>query len=397
MPLGNRIFKSMLPFLLTSIYELWDSPSLQNKYVMSPENVWNAYPAPSVVVSLDGTGNFTSVQDAVDYVSSTSTTTHAVIDILPGTYSKRHREKVLIPKSKVSIMLRGSNPLNTIITYDDYAAKELANGYVLGTLWSCSVCVEANNFVAFNITFQNSAPPPPPLSIVTANGPMAVALRISGTMAAFYSCRFIGWQDTLYDHKGLHYFRDCYIEGNVDFVFGDATSVYEVTSLLIKCPVLHSGCLTMPSPAGMEWSEKGWYDWGDASRHNTTFFAMAQPFLSYSFIDACQWLGPLPQGAGNLTYQLGYRVWFDQVPPAPTFPYTCNSETPPTPPEPVVQPPSTAPNGSPVPPSPPPPVTVSGSVLLPPSLATLLRGYPPPPLQPQQRASSSLASPAPAG
>ncbi|CAI5498959.1 unnamed protein product, partial [Closterium sp. Naga37s-1] len=106
MPLENRTLESMLTFLLvlfgaclahgakTSIYELLDSPLLQNKYVMSPENVWNAYPAASVVVSTDGTGNFTSVQDAVDYVSSTGTTSHAVIDILPGTY----RDAFSMPK-----------------------------------------------------------------------------------------------------------------------------------------------------------------------------------------------------------------------------------------------------------------------------------------------------------
>ncbi|GJP67602.1 hypothetical protein CLOP_g24405 [Closterium sp. NIES-67] len=300
----------------TSIYKLWDSPLLENKYVMSAENVWKAYPAASVVVSADGCGNFTSVQDAVDYVSSMDTKMHTVIDILPGTY----REKVLIPKSKVSIMLRGSNPLETIISYDDYAARELSNGYVLGTLWSCSVCVEANNFVAVNITFQNSAPPPPPFSNETAEGPMAVALRISGTMAAFYSCRFIGWQDTLYDHKGLHYFRDCYIEGNVDFVFGDATSTYEgcvfyakarkhggaVTAQYRRSTAKRSGFVFLrsiitgngrvylgrawgnASRAVYAWSfinnivqKGGWYDWGDASRHATTFFAMvrADPFF----------------------------------------------------------------------------------------------------------------------
>ncbi|CAI5498960.1 unnamed protein product, partial [Closterium sp. Naga37s-1] len=62
----------------------------------------------------------------------------------------------------------------------------------------------------------------------------------------------------------------------------------------------------------------GWVPWSHVL--NTS---QAQPFISYSFIDACQWLGPLPQGAGNLTHQLGYRVKFDQVPPAPTYPYTC--------------------------------------------------------------------------
>lgn len=61
-------------------------------------------------------------------------------------------------------------------------------------------------------------------------GEQAVALRISGTKAAFYNCSFVGSQDTLYDHKGLHYFNNCFIQGSVDFIFGYGRSLYEVGS-----------------------------------------------------------------------------------------------------------------------------------------------------------------------
>lgn len=61
-----------------------------------------------------------------------------------------------------------------------------------------------------------------------------VALRISGTKAAFHNCSFYGDQDTLYDHKGLHYFNNCYIQGSVDFIFGYGRSFYEVRCKLIK-------------------------------------------------------------------------------------------------------------------------------------------------------------------
>jgi pectinesterase len=56
----------------------------------------------------------------------------------------------------------------------------------------------------------------------------AVALRVTGTKAAFYNCSFYGVQDTLYDHKGLHYFKNCFIQGSVDFIFGYGRSLYEV-------------------------------------------------------------------------------------------------------------------------------------------------------------------------
>jgi pectinesterase len=59
----------------------------------------------------------------------------------------------------------------------------------------------------------------------------AVAVRITSDMAAFYSCAILGYQDTLYDHNGRHYFKDCFIQGSIDFIFGDGLSMYKVSSL----------------------------------------------------------------------------------------------------------------------------------------------------------------------
>ncbi|GAB4848496.1 Probable pectinesterase 53 [Ancistrocladus abbreviatus] len=55
----------------------------------------------------------------------------------------------------------------------------------------------------------------------------AVALRISANKAAFIACRFIGAQDTPYDHSGRHYFKRCYIQGTVDFIYGNGLSLYK--------------------------------------------------------------------------------------------------------------------------------------------------------------------------
>jgi pectinesterase len=71
---------------------------------------------------------------------------------------------------------------------------------------------------------QNSAPAP----VGGAVGRQAVAFLIQGDMAAFYDCSFYGAQDTLYDKAGRHYFKDCYIQGSIDFIFGDGQSLYEV-------------------------------------------------------------------------------------------------------------------------------------------------------------------------
>lgn len=71
---------------------------------------------------------------------------------------------------------------------------------------------------------KNTAPPPSPGDV----GRQAVALRISGDQAAFYGCGFYGAQDTLLDDKGRHYFKQCFIQGSIDFIFGNARSLYKV-------------------------------------------------------------------------------------------------------------------------------------------------------------------------
>jgi pectinesterase len=72
---------------------------------------------------------------------------------------------------------------------------------------------------------QNTSPVPK----AGATGKQAVALRVSADNAAFVGCRILGAQDTLYDHSGRHYYKECYIEGSIDFIFGNALSLYEVS------------------------------------------------------------------------------------------------------------------------------------------------------------------------
>ncbi|KAL2621541.1 hypothetical protein R1flu_001746 [Riccia fluitans] len=74
---------------------------------------------------------------------------------------------------------------------------------------------------------QNTSPSPAPGSM----GKQAVALEISGDKAVFYRCSFLGYQDTLYDRYGGHYFEDCRIRGTINFIFGDGQSYYETCSL----------------------------------------------------------------------------------------------------------------------------------------------------------------------
>jgi pectinesterase len=71
---------------------------------------------------------------------------------------------------------------------------------------------------------QNSAP----AAVPGAEGEQAVALRLSGDKTMLYRCKMLGTQDTLFDNQGRHFFLSCFIQGSVDFIFGNARSLYEV-------------------------------------------------------------------------------------------------------------------------------------------------------------------------
>ncbi|XP_024390356.1 probable pectinesterase 68 isoform X2 [Physcomitrium patens] len=155
---------------------------------------------------------YTSVQAAIDAVPENNTGL-VTIEILSGTYT----EKVSIPSNKPYITLQGTGRTTTIITYNDTANSTNS------TFRSATFSVWANNFTARNLTFQNSAPH----AVAGETGAQAVALLIGGDMAAFYGCGFLSSQDTICDDAGRHYFRDCYVEGNIDIIWGNGQSLYE--------------------------------------------------------------------------------------------------------------------------------------------------------------------------
>jgi pectinesterase len=159
----------------------------------------------TLTVAKDGTGQFSSVQAAVDSLANGSSA-HVRINIKAGTYT----EKLTIA-NRTNLCLVGESSTNTILTYGD------SNGSVGSTSGSASVFISANDFSATQLTFQNSY----------GAGSQAVALRTTGQRQQFLDCRLVGYQDTLYVHGGTQYFRRCYVQGNTDYVFGAATAVLE--------------------------------------------------------------------------------------------------------------------------------------------------------------------------
>jgi pectinesterase len=172
-----------------------------------------------ITVSSEDTSDFKTVQAAVDAVPI-GNTKPVVISIKPGIY----KERIIVPRAKRFVHFQGNDAKTTILTFDLNARMTDANGKEIGTFRTPSVTIEADNFSAENITFENSA------------GPVgqALAITVIGDRIVFRNCRFLGWQDTLLDQTGRHYYENCYIEGHVDFIFGGGTAYFE------KC---HIHCL----------------------------------------------------------------------------------------------------------------------------------------------------------
>jgi pectinesterase len=167
----------------------------------------------AITVAADGSGDFKSVQAAVDAVT-VDASDHVVIHIKPGVY----RERVHVPKDKPRLTFRGDDAKTTVLTFDLPATKVIPPAtQPIGTSGSYSTLIDADDFTAENITFENSA----------GDVGQAVALRTMGQRETFRNCRMLGWQDTLYVHQGSAHFDNCYIEGRVDFIFGRAIAVFQ--------------------------------------------------------------------------------------------------------------------------------------------------------------------------
>ncbi|HKJ43465.1 MAG TPA: pectinesterase family protein [Sunxiuqinia sp.] len=175
------------------------------------------------VVSKNGDGDFTTIQDAINAVPDFRKTTTTIF-IKNGTY----KEKLILPSSKNLVTFIGESVKQTIITNDDYASKKNRFGEEMGTTGSSAFYIFGSDFTAKNITFENSA------------GPVgqAVAVRVEGDRVYFNNCRFLGNQDTLYPHgnKSRQYYKNCYIEGTVDFIFGWSTAVFDSCKVFCKSP-----------------------------------------------------------------------------------------------------------------------------------------------------------------
>ncbi|XP_068487215.1 putative pectinesterase 10 [Phaseolus vulgaris] len=155
----------------------------------------------TITVNPNGKKAFTTIQDAINSVKSNNDK-WVKIYIKAGLYKERPQ----IPIEKPCIILQGEGSQNTIVSFSAHN----------GTSDSATFTSSPPNVIVTGITFKNLYTDSP-----------ALAARIYGDKSFIYNCSFMGYQDTLFDASGRHYIKNCYIEGEIDFIFGNAQSYYE--------------------------------------------------------------------------------------------------------------------------------------------------------------------------
>lgn len=208
--------KKMAALAIAGVQELKLDLAKHIINIINPANL--AY---DIVVAKDGTGNYNTIQEAINAVPDFRKK-ETTIFIKNGVY----KEKLVLAESKTSITFIGQSIDSTIITYDDYNQKKNIFGEDKGTSGSSGFFIYGPGFSAENITFSNTA---------GAVG-QAVAVFVAGDRAKFKNCRFLGFQDTLYTYgrESRQYYNHCYIEGTVDFIFGSSTAVFDSCTIFGK-------------------------------------------------------------------------------------------------------------------------------------------------------------------
>jgi len=191
--------------------------------------------SPDVKTGIEATTEFPTIQMAMDHhpwpgKRADGTPGRVYIEIGPGVY----HERVIVTQNHPDITLigTGKSPEDVVIT-NSLNAKQAG-----GTFFTETVEVNGAGFEADNITFENAA----------GNTGQAVAVAVRSDRAVFKRCRFLGHQDTLFADYGRQYYVDSYIEGGVDFIFGNAAAVFDHSEIHANAP----GYLTAQSRTSPE-------------------------------------------------------------------------------------------------------------------------------------------------
>ncbi|GKV00005.1 hypothetical protein SLEP1_g12769 [Rubroshorea leprosula] len=174
-------------------------------------------PTPNVTVAKDGSGNFTTISDALAAMPSKYDGRY-VIFVKGGIYE----EYVNITKEMVNVTIYGEGSQKSIITGN----KNKVDG--INTYLTATVAVMGDGFLGQAMGFRNTAGP---------EKEQAVALRVQADRAIFLNCRFEGYQDTLYVQAHRQFYRSCVVAGTVDFIFGDAAAIFQNCLIYVRKPM----------------------------------------------------------------------------------------------------------------------------------------------------------------
>ncbi len=246
-----------------------------------------------IVVAADGSGDFTTVSEAIASCRGYRPEEKTIF-IKKGVY----REKVLVPSHLQNIRIIGESRDSTVISYADHVGMT-----GIGTFSSYTLKVAGNAVTLENLTIENTS----------GRVGQAVALHVEGDKVQVRNCRLLGNQDTLYATGWLsrQYYKGCYIEGTVDFIFGAATAFFDDCTVVSKdnsyitaastpgdvpfgfvflnCRLL-ADTGVVKSYLGRPWGDfakvvylncsmgehivpEGWDNWGKPEREKTSFYA----------------------------------------------------------------------------------------------------------------------------
>ncbi|KAL1215887.1 putative pectinesterase/pectinesterase inhibitor 45 [Cardamine amara subsp. amara] len=169
---------------------------------------------PNVTVAKDGSGNFTTINDALKAMPAKYQGRYTIY-IKHGVYD----ESVIVDKKKANVTMVGDGSKKTIVTGNKSNAKKTR------TFLTATFVAQGEGFMAHSMGFRNTAGP---------EGHQAVAIRVQSDRSVFLNCRFEGYQDTLYAYTHRQYYRSCVIVGTVDFIFGDAAAIFQNCDIFIR-------------------------------------------------------------------------------------------------------------------------------------------------------------------
>jgi pectinesterase len=248
-----------------------------------------------IKVAQDGSGNYKTVQASFDAISLNNKKP-ITIYIKNGIY----KEKLHLDSSKNFITLVGEDKFNTILTYDDHSGKVSPKGDSINTRTSWSFLMKADNFKAENLTFQNDAG-------FTAG--QAVAAEIDGDKSIFINCRFVGNQDVLFtnNENSRQYYKNCYIEGTTDFIFGSSTVWFEQCHIHSK-KNSHISAASTPKEHSYGYIFNDCVLTGDTSLYNVSLGRPWRPYASVTYIHCYIGQHVKPEGWSNWNNTDNYKT-----------------------------------------------------------------------------------------